>query len=1074
MGIQRVILSCLTASSLIVAGLAVPASAAPAPESPPPAPQQNTSTEEKASEEPASEPVQQQDTTAATSTMSLPPASGSNGKAAGSRAAAEMVERELSDTVDLGWNPTTGNIVLTGDLLSMPGSSDRDIALSWRYNSINDQRPTLSVGVTEAGLQVSSDNRITYTAADGGTYTFVPKSGGGWTMPPGLNASITSFTSSAITLRFNETGHTNWYQKSGSVYRLDQAGDHHSGPGDRIDYSYDSDGRITTIESATGRTISFEYESYNNSSQPTEITDHTLDRELDFEYDGYGRMVKVTDATGADTRFEYNSDGLIDNVRDGREGETAIGYDGAGKASQLTFGYDSYAPSTETFAYTSTTATRTDANDHDTRYKFNSARQVTTITDANGNVTTRSFDAHDNLLSTLDGLGNLTTATYNPNNTLAAITSPAGEPGGDGQEVTYTYPAATTADRWAEHQPIASTDTEGNTTTYAYDTNTRRLQVTTTPDGRGVTFENYYQGDDAGTTCAALAGQLCKSINGNGNTTRYGYDAERNVDTIDRPGPLGTIINTFDAAGRVTASTDGKGQTAHNSYDGNDRLNQVRYGSTCVPATCVSYNYDNNGNLTNRTDAAGTTTYAYDAQNRPTAKTIGGTTTELTYDPVSNVTSFTDPTGTVKYRYDAADRLISLAEPVGSCPATPTFPNTTGCTGFAYDDNNRRTATKYPNGVTNTTVYDNAGRITSITAKRSGGAVLTKRDYTYTVGANGQDGALAKTVTTETEQLSTYGYDKSLRLLSAKTGSTTESWRYDENNNRTIDRETGKPTVYSAYNASDQLCWSGSQTGSCANPPAGAAEYSYDANGNTTAAGPKTRTYNVFDQLATATTGNDTISLSYAGLSNTERTASGATNFLNGLLGITRQVTNGETTSFIRDPEGTLISMRNSDGRFYYTTDRLGSVLTLTNSGQNKAASYTYDAWGNATRTGNQATANPWQFAGGYHEAATDRVKFGARYYNPYRGRFGQVDPSFQEQNRYLYAQACPTNYTDPTGLDTIDCLLGLGGAIAGVAIFGGSVLTAPATLGGSLLIGGAALGSLVLSGQAARACGFI
>ena len=111
--------------------------------------------------------------------------------------------------------------------------------------------------------------------------------------------------------------------------------------------------------------------------------------------------------------------------------------------------------------------------------------------------------------------------------------------------------------------------------------------------------------------------------------------------------------------------------------------------------------------------------------------------------------------------------------------------------------------------------------------------------------------------------------------------------------------------------------------------------------------------------------------------------------------------------------------MRTSAGSFYYTTDALGSIILLTDSTQAKAATYTYDSWGNATSTGAQAANNPWQYAGGYYESSTNRVKMGARYYNPYRGRFTQTDPSGQEANRYAYVQCNPINATDPTGLLT-------------------------------------------------------
>ncbi|MFF1384751.1 RHS repeat-associated core domain-containing protein [Arthrobacter sp. NPDC058288] len=297
------------------------------------------------------------------------------------------------------------------------------------------------------------------------------------------------------------------------------------------------------------------------------------------------------------------------------------------------------------------------------------------------------------------------------------------------------------------------------------------------------------------------------------------------------------------------------------------------------------------------------------------------------------------------------------------------------------------------------------------------------------------------------------------------TGTATETWTYDKNANRTKDTKTGTADVYNAYNAADQLCWAGSSAGTCASPPGGATTYSYDANGNTTVAGATTQGYNVFDQYTSNSNGGTT-NYTYTGPRD-ERLTAGATAFLNGSLGITRQTTGGASTSFIRDPGGNLISMRTSTGAsFYYTTDVLGSTILLTDSAQAAAATYAYDSWGLATTaTGTQAAVNPWTYAGGYNDTSSNRIKFGARYYNPYRGRFTQPDPSGQESNRYLYTNACPVNSTDPSGLDTRNQLVCFGSWFFGAAGFV-SLLLAPFTggLGAIIWAGIVAIGSTLLA----------
>ena len=952
----------------------------------------------------------------------LPPVT-TNGADSGSRGKASMIQHTLTDVAKLALNPTNGNAVFTGRLFNIRGIG-QEMNVAWRYNSKYDHRPTLSMGRLETALRFDpATGNMIYTAPDGGWYTFT-LTGGVYTMASEMNASLTKISTSEYRLRFNDTGVTNVYQDDGTNFFLVRSFDANTTNPNTVTYTY-GNGRLTQTTDTQGRTVSYVYNDTRNLNQPSAITDNSLNRTVSIEYGGgEGRMSKVTDGTGAVTSLAYTG-GKLSSFTDGRTNITALTYEADGWVKTVTYGQGSMGAATWTLTHNADASLSylTDPNSKQTTYTLDASKtRVLTTTDPNGNRSSGTFDAHDNRLTTTNGLGQTTTASYNVNNSLAKITSPLAGSTGTAGDLSFTYPTAA-GDPLLNYRPDTSTNTEGNSSTIQYDPNSKNPSTILTPDNAGGTPRRYYQGDAAGTTCGAKPGSLCRSQDGNGNDTTYAYDAAGNPVTVNRPLPLGTITYTYDAAGRIATAKDGKNQTATYTYDNNDRLTQIRYAATCVSATCVAYTYDPAGNLTTRIDAAGTTTYTWDAQNRPTGKTIGGVTTTVTYDGASNILTYVDPLGTVTYRYDGANRLTALAEPGGSCPAVPAFPNSTKCTGFDYDNANRRTATKYPNGVKNTTAYDGAGKILAITATNNSNTILAKRSYTYTLNG-AKDGAQRKTMTTETGAVTTYGYDKLNRLTSAIIGTVNESWTYDLNGNRLTNAKTGAATVYYAYNAADQLCWYGNATSTCATPPAGATLYSYDANGNTTAAGTTgTQTYNTFDQFTSNTNGSTVTNYTYAGPRNDERLTAGSTSFLNGSLGTTQQTKTSGTTSFIRDPEGTLISMRNSSGAsFYYTTDALGSTILLTDSAQAAAASYSYDSWGLPTSTtGTQAATNPWTYAGGYNDTTSNRIKFGARYYNPARGRFTQPDPSGQEANRYLYAGANPCNITDPTGLDAAD-----------------------------------------------------
>ena len=161
--------------------------------------------------------------------------------------------------------------------------------------------------------------------------------------------------------------------------------------------------------------------------------------------------------------------------------------------------------------------------------------------------------------------------------------------------------------------------------------------------------------------------------------------------------------------------------------------------------------------------------------------------------------------------------------------------------------------------------------------------------------------------------------------------------------------------------------------------------------------------------------------MTYTGLTNTDRVTAASTSFQNGELGLANQKTGTATTSFTRDPSGTLISDRIGGSSYYYVYDGLGSVVALVNASGTAVNTYSYDPYGN-TRASTGTTLNPFQYTAGYNQG-NGLYKFGARYYDPKTGRFTQQDPAGQQPNLYAYAGDSPINYWDPSGLSTSGAL---------------------------------------------------
>lgn len=406
---------------------------------------------------------------------------------------------------------------------------------------------------------------------------------------------------------------------------------------------------------------------------------------------------------------------------------------------------------------------------------------------------------------------------------------------------------------------------------------------------------------------------------------------------------------------------------------------------------------------------------------RQTSKTLPGQTSQtLTYDATGNLTSITDASGTTSYRYDAANQLISLAEPGGSCTTSPT----SRCTTFGYNNNGVRTSTTYPTSTATTmsVTPDASGRVKQIRAV-TGSTVQSDFSYTYTSSTGGDTALTRSRADAVAGRTTSYGYDSLNRLTSAVekdgAGTQTAAWNYGYDNagNRTS-ATIGTSQDSFGYNAANQLI---SRNGSTAG-------FSYDANGNETAAvGATTRSggsWNNKDQLTSVTAAGTSIPFAYTGLSQKERTSRAGTNFTTSPTGLATETTGGATTSFVRDPGGTLIAMRGGGNSFYYLFDKLGSVVGLVNNNGVKVNSYSYDPYG-VDRGKSEQVANPYEYTGGYLDDATGLYKLGIRYYDPTLGRFTQPDPSGQDAH-YSYASADPVNRVDPCGADdfSLDCVL--------------------------------------------------
>lgn len=135
-------------------------------------------------------------------------------------------------------------------------------------------------------------------------------------------------------------------------------------------------------------------------------------------------------------------------------------------------------------------------------------------------------------------------------------------------------------------------------------------------------------------------------IQGNGRTTRFGYDA----------------------AGQRTNAVWPDGTRAAYAYDDAGQLLSLVHGRANPPGeplASFSYAYDLSGNRTNMVTLEGTNSYSYDSRNWLTfAAYPDGKAETFAYDPVGNRTSLVQtvvggPDITTDYTYGPVNRLLT-------------------------------------------------------------------------------------------------------------------------------------------------------------------------------------------------------------------------------------------------------------------------------------------------------------------------------------------------------------------------------------------------------------------------------
>jgi RHS repeat-associated protein len=739
-------------------------------------------------------------------------------------------------------------------------------------------------------------------------------------------------------------------------------------------YEYSPRGKLTKITYADNSSESFEYDPENNKISATD----RQGRITRFEYDPLNRLTRTIYPDGSDAGTEYDAVGRVSATLDSNKKRTVNTYDDAGRLLTVTdpelkvtrFGYDANGNRTSV----------TDANQNVTQYQYDALNRLVLTTAPHGKTASIVWNVNGTKSSETDFGGNSTSYGYDPMGRLNQVTQTNGA---TAQNTVYQYDIL--------GNKTSQTDAEGRTTRWTYDA-ANRVTSRVLPDGRTERFAY----DETG--------KLTSKTDFANQTTRYSYTSTGQLNQVIRPDGA-TIVTIYTPSGQVdsTTVTGGSlqnGKTSY-SYDAQDRL--VR--QTNPGGSFLAYGYDANGNIQQRSTAAGTVTYAYDGNQRLIAVTgIDGKVTRYTYDPTGKLLTESMPNGvTASHRYDANGRLLELLHVRGDGSIV---------TGVRYTlkANGQRASVQEFDGLSTLVAavagnpahsigytYDAIGRLTlEDVATRDGTAARTTA-YAY-------DGVGNRTLKTETSQAgtatTTYVYDSCDRLTQESKSTVTGSvvltvYAWDLNGNLKS-KSTGSDTVFYTWDSDNRLIEA--KQGTSEATALTLVRYTYDPNGNRVASTAP-------GQDGTATVTNYLVDASFPYSQVVQQDiAKGAV---------------VESTSYVRGLD--LIQQVRSGQSSFYHADGLGSVKAVTGVAGDLSNAYTYDAFGAAENNTGKVTSD-YRYTGEFFDDLIGLQFNRARWYDALNGRFVSQD-SFSGAptkpttlNKYVYANSDAVNETDPNG----------------------------------------------------------
>lgn len=785
--------------------------------------------------------------------------------------------------------------------------------------------------------------------------------------------------------------------------------------------------KISSVTDSAGRTLQFSY--HSNSNLLASVKD-PLNRIINFYYTD-GKLTGFKDAKGQNTTYNYGTDvftqgllmsiqlpkGNVINNQYLQRKLTSTKYNGN---SPTTINHNpNYVAGNNNYYKSTVTVPQQNGQSITTNYEMD---KIGNITKVDGNNAVNMSSSYNNALyptmpsSITNNQNNVTvTPTYGTNGNVTQVTTS----GGNITTIeTFQY---NSFNDLTQH-----TNANGQTTYYTYNSSGNLINVKDALNNETTITNNSY-------------GQTTAITNPSGVTVNFGYNSYGNQNQVSIPSLGLTASMDYDAASRMTSSTNFNGQTSTYTYDANDNLLTEKNAMNFT----TSYAYDPNDNLTGITNAKGhATTFSYDqVTDWLLTESFQGTTKTYTYNADGSLKTFQNPNGAIlSYSYDNSGRITNDGYATYIYTSNGNLSSITKsgkAIAFGYDGLNRVSSVTY-DGNTVSYTYDSVGNVLTMTYP--GNKVVT---YTYDAVNN------LKTVKDWNNSTTTYNYrpDGQLDNMVYPNGVIT-NYTFDNAGRPTgisTKRNNGSGTVISSYAFTLDPLGNHTQESiieqytSYPAIPTGTTNYSYnnanriqsagnisfgfDNNGNTTNKTGYTFGYDVLNNLSSVS-GNLNAAYVYDGAGNRrEATRNGVvTKYVLDILGMSNVLmetnSSGTAENYYIYGLGLVSRIQPNNATHYYVYDYRGSTVAMVDATTiaNVTHKYQYDDFGNLLQV-EESDYNPFRYVGKYGVMyENEELHFmRARYYDPTIGRFLSEDPIWST-NLYPYADNNPITKYDYEG----------------------------------------------------------